>query len=167
MKRPALAVALFCAAVGNAWPVLADNIQIIPPTPIGTMDVCTGGLQQVLTYSGSGSGSGQAGMNCVPITTDAAGDLAASGFVQIGNTNTACNASRAGAIRFNPSTATFEGCNGTGWQALGGGSTVGKLYWDGNWTGDHYWCDSGYHVVGFHYDCGCSNNATWFECQAN
>ncbi len=146
--------------------VLADNIQMIPPTPIGSMTACSSGLQEVLIYSGAGSGSGQAGMNCVPITSDAEGDVVASGFVQVGNSNAACNNTRAGSIRFNSSTSAFEGCNGSSWQALGGGS-VGKLYWDGNWTGDHYWCDSGYHVVGIHYDCGCSNNATWFECQAN
>jgi hypothetical protein len=73
----------------------------------------------------------------------------------------ACNV--AGSLRWNGSAIQF--CNGSGWQSIG--SSVGKLYWDGNWTGDHYWCDAGFHVVGFHYDCGCSNNATWFECQAN
>ena len=158
--------ALIGTLAAYACPLMAAEIQIIPPTPIGTMTPCASGLQQVLSYSGASSGTGQAGMNCVPITTDAQGDVAASGFVQVGSTNTVCNAAHAGAISFNHSTNSFQGCNGSGWQAIGGGST-GKLYWDGRWTGDHYWCDTGYHVVGFHYDCGCSNNATWFECQAN
>ncbi|MBV8060976.1 MAG: hypothetical protein JO126_02710 [Alphaproteobacteria bacterium] len=42
---------------------------------------------------------------------------------------------------------------------------VGILHWDNNWTGDNFWCDAGYHLVSFHYDCGCTNNADWYECQ--
>jgi len=75
--------------------------------------------------------------------------------------STSC--STAGMLRWNGSAIQY--CNGTQWQTIGGGN--GKLYWDGNWTGDTYWCDPGYHITTFHYDCGCSNNTTWFECQPN
>jgi len=84
-----------------------------------------------------------------------------AGIARYDSTNT-CNT--AGSLRWNGSALQY--CDGTNWQAIGG-SGNGKLHWDSNWTGDHYWCDSGYHIVLFHYDCGCSNNATWFECQAN
>jgi hypothetical protein len=73
----------------------------------------------------------------------------------------ACNV--AGALRWNGS--AIQVCNGSGWQSIGSGN--GKLYWDGSWRSDNYWCDAGFHIVMFHYDCGCSNNTTWFECQAN
>lgn len=167
MKRTALAAALLCAAVSYGCPAFADGIQMLPPTPLGSTAVCPSGTQQILSYSGSQASGGQAGINCVPVTADAQGNVTTGGYMQMGDTSVTCNRGRAGTLRFNRTTNAFEGCNGSGtWQTFGG-SGNGKLYWDGNWTGDHYWCDGGYHVVGFHYDCHCSNNATWFECQPN
>lgn len=41
----------------------------------------------------------------------------------------------------------------------------GELHEDGN---QNFSCDAGYHLVGFQYTgCQCSNNADWYECQAN
>lgn len=34
-----------------------------------------------------------------------------------------------------------------------------------NAGGNNFYCDGGYTLVSLHYDCGCTNNATWFECQ--
>jgi hypothetical protein len=34
-----------------------------------------------------------------------------------------------------------------------------------NAGGNNFYCDGGYVLVGLHYECGCTNNATWFECQ--
>ncbi|MGB9153208.1 MAG: hypothetical protein WCD70_09010, partial [Alphaproteobacteria bacterium] len=56
-------------------------IQMLPPTPIGSMIACPSGTQQVLSYSGAPQGGAQGGINCVPIQTDAAGDLSASGYI--------------------------------------------------------------------------------------
>jgi hypothetical protein len=167
MKKRLITGALLSVLATYACPVMAEGIQMLPPTPLGSMAVCPSGTQQILSYSGTPTGGAQSGINCVPIATDAQGDMAASGFVQVGSTASACDAAHAGAISYNRSTNTFQGCNGSSWQSIGGGGATGKLYWSGAWTGDNYWCDPGYHVVGFHYDCGCSNNATWFECQAN
>lgn len=38
------------------------------------------------------------------------------------------------------------------------------LNWDG---GGGWWCNNNQHVNGYHYECGCSNNATWFACAPN
>lgn len=39
--------------------------------------------------------------------------------------------------------------------------------WDGVWTGNHFSCPTGFSVEYQHYDCGCSNNATWAVCVKN
>ena len=97
--QSALLFAMLAFPTPPAW---ADNaVQVIPPTPIGSMTPCPSGTQQVLSYSGTNAGGTQAGINCVPISTDAQGDLAASGYVQAGNTTAACYGATAGAIRFN------------------------------------------------------------------
>ena len=71
----------------QSCPASADNVQMIPPTPLGSMEACPAGMQEILVYTGTTQGGAQAGMNCVPVRTDAQGNLAASGFVQIGNTS--------------------------------------------------------------------------------
>ncbi len=30
--------------------------------------------------------------------------------------------------------------------------------------GSNFYCDAGYSLVGFHYDGGGTNNASWYEC---
>ena len=140
-----------------------ENIQMIPPTPLGSMTVCPSGTQQVLSYSGTPTGGAQAGINCVPITTDAQGDMAASGFVQLGQSSAACNASLAGAMRFNPATVAFEGCNGTSWATIGGGGqtmVVGGC--SRSWSG----CPGGYHPTsyfspGTYNCCDRCGNPSW------
>lgn len=55
-----------------------------------------------------------------------------------------------------------------GFGAFFGGAmavvTNGILGWDGVWTGNNFSCASGYTKIKYHYDCGCSNNATWYVC---
>ena len=165
MKRQLLATILLSVFVSCGWPVLANSagpIQMLPPTPIGSMTVCPSGTQQVLSYSGAPQGGTQGGINCVPITTDAQGDLVASGYIKAGNSTVVCSATTAGAIRFNPSTLSFEGCNGSNWRALGGAgitAVVGgcQTYWSS--------CPSGYQATSYFspgtYNCcdKCGNPA--------
>lgn len=150
MKRWFRTTTVCCAVVFFISPVCAQQkggIQMLPPTPLGSTTACPSGTQQVLSYSGTPMGGGQGGINCVPIATDAQGNMAAAGFVQVGPTTTPCSAARAGSIRFNQATLAFEGCNGTDWQALGGGSgatlVVGgcQLYWSA--------CPSGYRATSY------------------
>ena len=37
-------------------------------------------------------------------------------------------------------------------------------YWDGNWAANTFTCVHGYERSSLHYDCGCSDNATWPTC---
>ena len=37
-------------------------------------------------------------------------------------------------------------------------------FWDGNWTANSYTCPPGYERNSEHYDCNCSDNATWPTC---
>jgi hypothetical protein len=116
---------LFLTMALSVVPAFADDtIQMIPPTPIGSSVSCPAGFQQMLSYSGSPASTGQAGINCVPITTDAAGDLKASGYIQPGASVTACTADTLGAVRYNPARPGEEWCNGTSWNNLGGGLTI-------------------------------------------
>ena len=71
------------------------------------------------------------------------------------------------------------GCPTWGQQAIdGGGAILSCAY--GVWTypgagngklrnagGNNFYCDPGYYLAGFNYNCGCTNNANWFECQSN
>ena len=64
MKRQLLATILLSVFVSCGWPVLANSagpIQMLPPTPIGSMTVCPSGTQQVLSYSGAPQGGTQGG----------------------------------------------------------------------------------------------------------
>lgn len=38
------------------------------------------------------------------------------------------------------------------------------LHWDQGWTGGKMGCPPGYQLTEYHYDCNCSNSATWFGC---
>jgi hypothetical protein len=49
--------------------------------------------------------------------------LVALGGVQVGQTLVTCDATTAGQIRWNTTNVSFEGCNGTNWQSLGGGAS--------------------------------------------
>jgi len=163
MNRIAFAAALLCAVAATTTPVWAQqpSIQMLPPTPLNSTNVCPSGTQQVLSYSGAPTDGSQAGINCTPVTTDAEGDLAASGYVQMGNSTAPCDAAHAGSIRYNAASNRFQTCNGGGtWQALGGG--LGNLHQSG---GQSFYCDPGYTITAFQFNCGCSNNAIWFECQ--
>ena len=39
--------------------------------------------------------------------------------------------------------------------------------WDSNWTGNNFTCPAGFTLTFQHYDCHCSNNATWPTCIKN
>lgn len=69
MKNRLIITALLSVLAAYADPALADSgpIQMLPPTPLGSMTVCPSGTQQVLSYSGTSMGGGQGGINCVPI----------------------------------------------------------------------------------------------------
>ncbi len=162
MKRTALAAALVCAAVAYGCPAFADGpIQMLPPTPLGSTANCPAGFQQILSYSGTPSGGPQGGINCVPIATDAQGDLSASGYIQAGGSAAICSSANPGAIHYNPSLQTIEWCNGSSWQGISGGNTLvagGCLtYWAG--------CPAGYHPTSYFspgtYNCcdRCGNPA--------
>lgn len=43
----------------------------------------------------------------------------------------------------------------------------GILTWSGVWTANQFSCAAGHRLASYHYDCGCSNNATWFACVPN
>jgi hypothetical protein len=160
-----MTTALFGALAVYASPALANggSIQMLPPTPLGSTTVCPSGTQQILSYSGTPEGGAQGGINCVPIKTDAQGNMTASGYVQMGNTSVACNASRAGSLRFNSSTLTFEGCNGSNWQALGGG---GQTLVAGGCLTAWASCPAGYHATsyfspGTYNCCDRCGNPSW------
>ncbi len=55
-------------------------------------------------------------------------------------------------------------CIVPGAGGLGGLSPVGVLHWDNNWTGNNFWCDTGYTLRWYHYNGNSSNNATWAAC---
>lgn len=124
MKKQFMTTALFSVLVICPALAKADGIQMLPPTPLGSTAVCPSGTQQVLSYSGTPTGGAQGGINCVPIATDAQGNMATNGYVQLGYSQAICNAGRAGAIRFNAATTAFEGCNGSAWQPIAGGGTT-------------------------------------------
>lgn len=68
--------------------------------------------QTILTLTGSTKEADFAG----PVTAQT---LAVAGDTKLGNSGTSCTAANAGAIRW--SGAVFQGCNGSGWTAIGGG----------------------------------------------
>jgi len=43
-------------------------------------------------------------------------------------------------------------------------AATGILRWTGTWTANGFSCDSGHALTLYHYDCGCSNNTTWYAC---
>jgi hypothetical protein len=122
--------------------------QMLPPTDPNSSDApCAAGGNGVLIMHSNGQ-NGKSAINCNinfianPITGNvsvlsgtttsgnittsgdvkAAGDVKAESYVQIGSTTQQCASSLAGAIRYNSSASQFEGCNGTAWEPLGGGT---------------------------------------------
>ena len=155
---------VFCGvlAISTGHACADTNIPMLPPTPIGSMAVCPSGTQQILSYSGTLQGGGQSGINCVPITTDAQGNMAASGYIKPGNSTVACSVSLQGAMRYNPASMAFEGCNGTSWQAIGGGLTIieggCQTYWSTCPTG---YTATSYFSPGTYNCCDKCGNPAW------
>lgn len=42
--------------------------------------------------------------------------------------------------------------------------SMGAASGPGTPTNNNFYCDAGYQLQWLHYDCGCTNNATWAEC---
>jgi hypothetical protein len=140
--------------------VLVSKLAFGQSPPVGIGLPCNPAPE--MTQTARSQDVRQGVLECIP---DASGNYhwqAMGAGIVLYDVSSAC--STPGMLRWNGSAIQY--CNGSSWQSLVGAGN-GKLYWDANWTGDNYWCDSGYHIVLFHYDCPCSNNATWFECQAN
>jgi hypothetical protein len=87
--------------------------------------------------------------------------MAASGYVQMGYSSVVCDVGHAGAIRFNPASGAFEGCNGANWQAIGGGLTLVVGGCQTSWSD----CPAGYTATSYFspgtYNCcdRCGNPA--------
>ena len=60
MRKILMTGCLIGVFAAYACHVFAEDVQMIPPTPMGTMTPCVGGLQQILTYSGADRSTGQA-----------------------------------------------------------------------------------------------------------
>lgn len=91
-----------------------------------------------LTVGGSGYFGSNLGVGENPQAT-----LDVNGGVRIGNDTRVCGGTSgapAGTIRFNPTTKTFEGCDGTVWASLGGHTKVGtyQVVCDGTSTNQCY-----------------------------
>ena len=115
MKNKALTCALLSLLTQCGSPAFAEDpasVQMLPPTPLGSHESCPSGSQLLLSYSGTPQPGDQGGINCTPLVTDALGDLATSGYVQIGQTQTVCDGSRVGAVRWNASVNHLEVCSG-------------------------------------------------------
>jgi hypothetical protein len=63
------------------------------------------------------------------------GSIEAGGPVTMGWTDAACTALNEGAVRYNATTKQFEGCNGSGWLAMGRGK--GSMYRWVTWNNYH------------------------------
>jgi len=155
MNRTAITAALMSAVIALPCPSHAQQ----PPQQIG--QACPADVNNVRTVRSVIEGEGI--IQCIP---DANGNFYWQPMGGIARYDSTPSCSIAGAIRWNGSAIQY--CDGANWNGLGtSGGVVGKLYWSGKWTQNVYWCDTGYHLVAFHYDCYCTNNADWFECQAS
>lgn len=56
-----------------------QDVNMLPPTLLGTSTLCPSGSTQMLVYSGAAPPQG--GINCVPVNSDGAGNLAAASSV--------------------------------------------------------------------------------------
>jgi type II secretory pathway pseudopilin PulG len=102
--------------------------------------------------------------------------LGSSNAYADGNFSTAGN-SAANTLQVNGVAGAGGGCGPNGLVAQDGSGRLLSCVngvWSGssrgngavrNAGGNNFYCDAGFTLVSLHYDCGCTNNATWFECQ--
>lgn len=65
-----------------------------------------------------------------------------------------------------PTSAKITDCMSSGNSTTSGDAVVAPTPAT-CWTCNNYTCPSGYTLVWYHYDCHCSNNATWALCKKN
>ena len=138
-------------ATGNTIPFFVNGGTTPGGTPVGTL------TQNGLTITGGVVAGAASGTN-----TNNWATVIANGGVQLGNDWSGCGAAQAGTMRWNQVLSSFEGCNGTSWQAIGGGGNT--LIAGGCQT---YWssCPGGYHPTSYFspgtYNCcdRCGNPA--------
>lgn len=75
--------------------------------------------------------------------------------------NTGC--SQNGSIAISQQNGGLLFCQWGIWKVQGG-SGAGRVYWDGGWTSNSFWCDPGYVLQFYHYESGSTNNAVWAVC---
>jgi hypothetical protein len=152
MRRRILGVGFAFLLVSSAVPAHADTtktdttggIQLLPPmiaaTSPSSTTVCSTQSNQVLTYSGTGI-NGQSAINCNNnVTIDpSTGNLNTAGSIGVGTNTALCTAKTAGTIRFNPTAAAFEGCNGQAWSSLAGGAATCNVTYAIQLSGGSNW----------------------------
>jgi len=113
------AAAAFVCFVMLAPCVQAKDIQMLPPVDFNGVS-CDKNTSQgggLLYWDGTTT------IRCVPGSKgDSGGNVSTTGEVQTGDSGTNCSSANAGAIRFDPGSKEFLGCNGTAWSSLGGAS---------------------------------------------
>jgi len=94
-------------------------------------------------------------------TTTPSAMLDVAGGIKANNDGDPCSSAKAGTIRFNSSTSTFEGCNGTAWTSLNdppSGTLCGITYWGVQEACKGYnpseGCPNGYHQSYINAACG-------------
>ncbi len=138
-------IALFGAVAALPCPAFGQQIG----------QACTGSTVNIATARSTIETQGI--LQCIPNSN---GDFfwqpMGAGTVLYDNSATC---SIAGELRWNGTKIQY--CNGSNWANFGGGG-LGNLHQSG---GESFYCDPGYNIVGFQFNCGCSNNAIFFECQ--
>src|SRR5579863_4522652 len=144
MNRIYRTIALLGAVAALPCPANADVIG----------DACPANPTQIQTTKSSIQTQGV--MQCIP---DSNGNYfwqpMGGGVVRYDNT-AVCTV--AGELRWNGTSIQY--CDGSTWKSFGGGG-LGNLHGGG----ESFYCDPGYNIVGFQFNCGCTNNAIWFECE--
>ena len=98
------------AVGGSTFIIKGGSIGIGTDSPTGKLHVSTGTGATSLFVSNSGSTAGNVGIG----TTAPVTKLDIGGGVRIANDDSACDAAKAGTIRFTGT--SFEGCTGTTWK---------------------------------------------------
>jgi hypothetical protein len=144
MKEQFIPIALFSIFAALACPAHAQQVG----------EACTGSTTNIATVRSTIETQGI--LQCIPNSN---GDFfwqpMGAGTVLYDNSATC---SIAGELRWNGTSIQY--CDGSTWKSFGGGG-LGNLHGGG----ESFYCDPGYNIVGFQFNCGCTNNAIWFECQ--
>jgi hypothetical protein len=145
MNGTAFVAALLGAVVAFAYPAHAQQVG----------EACTGSAANITTVRSTIETEGV--IQCIPNSQGQYFWQAMGAGVALYDNTASCTI--AGMLRWNGSAIQY--CNGSIWNNLGGGG-LGNLHQSG---GESFYCDPGYTIVGFQFNCGCTNNAIFFECQ--